>query len=190
LHVTDANGCTANGTPIVVGQDAGPIADFSISSTIVSPGEIVTFIDASTGGPIQSYSWVVDTTHVGTGTSATYSSEVEGSYTVTLTIVSQQGCIDSVTKTFQIFGELHIPNIITVNGDGVNDEFYIRNLKPNSQLLIVNRWGNPVLETEDYQNNWNGRDKVGTLLEEGVYFYRLITPDGKIAQGNVQLLIK
>lgn len=190
LHVTDANGCVSNGTVINVGQDALPNADFTISNTIASPGEVVNFVDASTGGPIQSYTWKVDTAQIGTGTTASYSSEIEGTYTVTLTIVTPLGCIDSVTKTFQIFGELHIPNIITVNSDGVNDEFYIRNLKPNSKLLIVNRWGNPVLNTEDYQNNWNGRDQQGVLLEEGVYFYQLVTPDGKTAQGNVHLLIQ
>ena len=37
---------------------------------------------------------------------------------------------------------LNIPNVITPNGDGINDVFYIENIDkyPNSVLTILNRW--------------------------------------------------
>ena len=86
-------------------------------------------------------------------------------------------------------GELKIPNIVTANGDHVNDEFYVTNLKPNSKLVIQNRWGNVVFESDNYKNNWGGIDITGEKLDDGVYFYQLITADGKMWQGNVHLLI-
>lgn len=66
--------------------------------------------------------------------------------------------------------ELYIPNIITANGDGVNDIFYINNLNAYDvkSLKIYSRWGTLVYESQDYQNDWDG----GKVLD-GVYFYTL-----------------
>lgn len=70
-----------------------------------------------------------------------------------------------------------VPNVITMNGDNVNDEFIIRNIEDYDQVhvQIFNRWGNLVFEDEDYQNNWKGLDKSGKPLEVGVYTY-VVTP--------------
>ncbi len=71
-----------------------------------------------------------------------------------------------------------VPNVITMNGDDVNDEFIIRNIEDYDRVRvqIFNRWGNTVFETEDYQNNWKGYDKSGNALEAGVYTY-VVTPE-------------
>ncbi|MFK7784855.1 MAG: gliding motility-associated C-terminal domain-containing protein [Crocinitomicaceae bacterium] len=62
------------------------------------------------------------------------------------------------------------PNVITVNDDGINEFFIVRNLDqyPGSQLIVMNRWGNIVYQNDDYDNSWNA-----TGLIDGVYFYRL-----------------
>lgn len=190
LSITDVNGCVTTGTPITVGTNPSPNADFTIASTPASPGETIVFTDASSGGQVLNYGWYIQGVGPnGSGSSCTYSSQVEGDYNMTLVIQSVDGCIDSITKGFQILGELKIPNIITVNGDHINDEFYITNLKPNSRLVIQNRWGNVVFETSNYKNDWGGIDITGVKLDDGVYFYQLITADGKMWQGNVHLLI-
>lgn len=71
-----------------------------------------------------------------------------------------------------------IPNVITMNGDDVNDEFIIRNIEDYDRVnvQIFNRWGNLVFESEDYQNDWKGYDKSGKQLEAGVYTY-VVTPE-------------
>lgn len=190
LSVLDVNGCVTSGTLVVVGSDPSPGADFSISNPVASPGELITFTNTSSGGPFQSYSWTVSGVGlIGTGSSATFNSTEEVTYNMTLVVETVDGCIDSITKPFEILGELKIPNIVTANGDYVNDEFYITNLKPNSKLVIQNRWGNVVFESENYKNNWGGIDITGEKLDDGVYFYQLITADGKMWQGNVHLLI-
>ena len=190
LSVLDVNGCVTSGALVVVGSDPSPGADFSISNPVASPGEIITFTNTSSGGPFQSYSWTVSGVGlIGTGSSATFNSMEEATYNMTLVVETIDGCIDSITKPFEILGELKIPNIVTANGDHVNDEFYITNLKPNSKLVIQNRWGNVVFESDNYKNNWGGIDITGEKLDDGVYFYQLITADGKMWQGNVHLLI-
>ncbi len=67
-----------------------------------------------------------------------------------------------------------LPNALTPNGDGNNDAFYINNiwLYPNNHLLIYNRWGNKVFETNGYNNDWEGKN--GTeKLPEATYYYVL-----------------
>jgi gliding motility-associated-like protein len=68
------------------------------------------------------------------------------------------------------------PNVITINNDGVNEYFFLKTTYAESiELVIVNRWGNKVFEGHGDQNNtpqWDGKDKSGHLVPEGVYFYR------------------
>jgi gliding motility-associated-like protein len=70
--------------------------------------------------------------------------------------------------------ELYPYNVITPNGDGMNDVFIIENIEhyPNAKLTIYNRWGRKIYETRHYQNNWGGM-AYGKLIPNSVYFYVL-----------------
>lgn len=83
---------------------------------------------------------------------------------------------------------LNIPNVISPNNDGTNDLFSIENLPENTEVLILNRWGNIVFSSKNYQNNWNGKDTSGKELVDGVYTYKIKTPSGKIGHGFVHLI--
>lgn len=50
-----------------------------------------------------------------------------------------------------------IYNVLTPNGDGMNDYFYIDdvNLYPNNKVAIYNRWGRKIYETTNYDNHGN-----------------------------------
>jgi gliding motility-associated-like protein len=72
---------------------------------------------------------------------------------------------------------LIVPNVLTLNGDDVNDVLIISNWEDYDKvsLTVMNRWGNIIYENDDYKNDWNGTDKSGIALSEGVYFYT-VTP--------------
>lgn len=76
----------------------------------------------------------------------------------------------STVTTPAISATFFIPNVITPNGDGKNDQFVIKGLDlyPGSQLEIFNRWGNQVYRSENYNNNWKGEG-----LSAGIYYYVL-----------------
>ncbi|GAB1463372.1 T9SS type B sorting domain-containing protein [Pedobacter sp.] len=82
------------------------------------------------------------------------------------------------TDRKKIIGDIKVPNVITPNGDGKNDEFKIDGIelyKENS-LAIFNRWGNEVFRSSGgYKNNWNGEG-----LSEGTYYYvlKLVSKEG------------
>ncbi len=50
--------------------------------------------------------------------------------------------------------DIFIPNTITPNGDGRNDQFKIPGIQryPGSQLTVYNRWGNLVYQNKNYDN--------------------------------------
>lgn len=71
---------------------------------------------------------------------------------------------------------LNIPNSFSPNGDGINDFFVIRGLIENSKLIIFNRFGKKLYESDNYKNNWNGTDNNGKNLPTDTYWYVLILP--------------
>lgn len=77
-----------------------------------------------------------------------------------------------------------IPNVITPNGDGLNETFEIIGLEGASQLFIYNRWGKLIYHSADYQNEWQGE-----RLSSGLYYYRLMPSCGEEQKGWVQVLL-
>jgi gliding motility-associated-like protein len=75
---------------------------------------------------------------------------------------------------------LHIPSLVTPNGDGKNDFFEILDLAfyPSHRLQIFDRWGKKVLETSSFQNDWCWQAGTHAMAEDGVYVYHLEV-DGK-----------
>ncbi|MDN5214093.1 gliding motility-associated C-terminal domain-containing protein [Fulvivirgaceae bacterium BMA12] len=73
--------------------------------------------------------------------------------------------------------EIFIPNIFTPNGDTYNDTFFIRNLPGDgAKLLISNRLGRKIYETDNYQNDWDGEENA-----DGIYFYTIVIGDEKFS---------
>jgi large repetitive protein len=87
-------------------------------------------------------------------------------------------------------------SILTPNDDAKNDKFDIQKCDyKNVQLLVYNRWGQLVYQSEDYTDQWEGKTqdgKSGKDLPEGVYMYVLkgVQPSGKelTNKGTVTIL--
>lgn len=107
-------------------------------------------------------------------TDSIFNPELESSLTVSLAATDFNGC-----RSFDImiieFADctIQIPNVITPNGDGINDEWIIGLDRPLFfEVVIYNRWGLIVYESKDFSTFWNGTNyKSGELCSEGVYFY-------------------
>ncbi len=95
-----------------------------------------------------------------------------------------------------------IPNIITPNGDDLNDWFTIPcldgNAFTNNSLVVYNQWGDKVFEDKGYTNDpsdpvhpaWRGtlNGDGGKDLPDGVYFYIFTpAPSEKPLKGFVEI---
>ncbi len=85
-----------------------------------------------------------------------------------------------------------IPNMVTPNGDGFNDQWEIDLDKfPNAQVTIFDRWGEIVYESQNYANDWAGTFKnTGRKVADGTYFYILKVPsqNNKVYKGDINIL--
>ncbi len=89
-----------------------------------------------------------------------------------------------------------LPNAITPNGDGKNDELFFEILAqgteqfPDNEIIVFSRWGDIVYEAAPYQNDWKGVNKQGKELPHGTYYYilRLDVANGIIFVGDVTIL--
>jgi gliding motility-associated-like protein len=187
MTVTDNFGCTETYGPVVLNEPNVPTANFTWLPASPDVNMQVDFDNTSSGnGPLSSV-WTING-ETFTTENTDYTFTAEGSYPVTLVITDANGCVDQVTYNVDIFGQLIIPNVVTANDDGVNDLFVIEGLKPNTTLVLFNRWGNIVLETDNYQNDWNGDDLNGFRLLDGVYTYILTPENDQPKHGFVHLV--
>ncbi len=110
-----------------------------------------------------------------------------------ITAVDEMGCKDEAVvtldvKTECVYANVFIPNFITPNNDGSNDDFKITEdyVQELSLLRIYNRWGELVFESTDISGDrWDGTFR-GKLVNPGVFVYYL---EGICLNGE-QLLIK
>ncbi|HRP61224.1 MAG TPA: gliding motility-associated C-terminal domain-containing protein [Vicingus sp.] len=77
-----------------------------------------------------------------------------------------------------------IPNVITPNGDGINDIFRLN--FPILKTEIYNRWGQQVFFSEN-DAFWDGRTTSGNEVPEGTYYYIIVTEE-ETYKGYLQLL--
>jgi len=170
-------------------------------------GEEVIFTFPHSGAGI--FQWQVDT---GNGFEDVQNSlNISGSETATLTFKSisndyneakfrcviSGGCQGEViTKEAQIkvkpFVLPDAPNVFSPNGDGINDTFFpVTSCNDEIfKLLIYNRWGTLVFESESIDKVWDGTSS-GKKLSDGIYFFiaEYTSKAGELKkQGSVTLM--
>ncbi len=110
-----------------------------------------------------------------------------GNYVGNYTISGQNGCVYDTTFYFFVtpkveLPELIIPNIITANNDGINDEIKINAVFEECfeyELKLFNRWGSLVYTMNSSADSFKGFDETGKELIEGTYFYHFISEQGE-----------
>lgn len=110
---------------------------------------------------------------------------VPGMQNGTYTVHAADQCPKQVSAEIVVDAgcQVVIPNVITPNGDGLNDKFVIDGIQGRDNLVrIWDRWGKEVFNTRNYQNNFSARD-----LHDGVYFYAIRVEEVEYT-GHLQVL--
>jgi gliding motility-associated-like protein len=161
---------TTNGRPVTIG--AAPVAGYTYSwspttglNDPTSANPTATLAN-TTGSPI-TQTYTLTATSTATGCSATA----------------------SVVVTVGIDPNIEVANVITPNGDKLNDWLQIKNVNsyPNNSMEIFNRWGRRVYSTTNYNNtsNYWGTDP-GVM--PGMYYYLFKQPNGSVTKGWVEVI--
>jgi gliding motility-associated-like protein len=110
-------------------------------------------------------------------------------------IVSDTVCFDTLEQEVTPIDTTEmdfIPNAFTPNGDGKNDCYRIENVtltKGCSRILVYNRWGRVVFNSDEDGECWNGSDRgiADQPMAQGVYFY-ILYHKGKDYHGTISLI--
>lgn len=98
-------------------------------------------------------------------------------------------CRDTVENAILLVNDfLQFPNVITANGDGINDKFIIKNLVtgmgyPYNSLAIYNRWGKRVFFKENITSEDDFWDPAADNIPAGTYYWRF---SGKGYLGDIE----
>lgn len=184
LVTTSNSGCT-NSTVKLITIPERPHAAFYYNTTPgFNVGALVSFLDSSTN--VLNYSWIFGDGNTSTDVNPTNVYFSNGTFYVTHIVSDGIGCSDTARATVIITSVSNeitqlIPNAISPNGDGKNDEWklpFVDLLYPKAAVEIYNVWGQKVFESEGYKSPWNGTFK-GELLPMGNYYYILNLNDPK-----------
>lgn len=129
----------------------------------------------------------------------------EGAYTATF-YARDYSCygtnvvtsVVNITVLSPIDGKLDkiIPNVFTPNNDNKNDYFKLNADNINDcfdkfQIKIYERWGDLLFVSEDFHFKWDGKNKKGKNMSDGVYFF-IIEGNFKnetfSCKGNIQII--
>jgi gliding motility-associated-like protein len=160
--------------------------DFELPEvTFTTPNEPIILV-----GPANydSYTWSPgDQLNDTTGQLTTFSGTE--TQTILLSALHPLGCT-IIKSTVVVVVDLDAPNGFSPNGDGINDFFVVPELDSiQGKLVVWNRWGDIVYQSDYYQNDWNGTC-LGPMclgeerLPEGTYFFQIdvkgITQEGYV----------
>jgi len=97
-----------------------------------------------------------------------------GTYNVTLIAYTLFGCTDTAYQEVIVQDEytFYAPTAFSPDFDGINDYFIIKGNgidKRNFNMMIYDRWGEVIFETDDLHMGWDGRVKGGNIAKIGTY---------------------
>ncbi|MBC7862580.1 MAG: gliding motility-associated C-terminal domain-containing protein [Bacteroidia bacterium] len=183
LNITDINGCTASVTDNnIVTVYPQPVAAFNwapIPVTDLNP--LVYFTDQSSNGTIVSWNWSfgdpTDSSSILQNPAFNYG--VAGTYNVSLIVVTDFGCTDTILHPVVIDPEfvIYVPNAFTPGGNGINELFYPQGVGVDTehyQMWIYDRWGNMIFTTTEWTKGWDGKVQgKADVVQMDVYVWKI-----------------
>ncbi|MBN8565196.1 MAG: gliding motility-associated C-terminal domain-containing protein [Flavobacteriales bacterium] len=180
----DYDGCTysSNTIAIEVITTNGITLNIADAITIIQGGsrEVI-------ASGVDSYTWYLDNEIIATGN--TFSVSQAGTYTIIGTIGDCE-----FTKTFTVVvvenTSIVVPNVITINNDGINDFWSIPNEYVNKEeveVIIYSPKGKVVFRARNYQNNWPN-STLEYAKTEPVFYYTISENDEIIKRGSITVI--
>lgn len=173
-------------------ENSGFASSIDVSGTnVIQEGEtLVATVTTDATNPV--FEWYYNETLIPSATGNSYEASALGSYKVIINQTS--GCIASSEFVFILMEAFpnvaKIPNLISPNGDGVNDTWIIPQdyvSGTNTEVIVMDSRGEAVLQTNDYQNNWP-QNQLNFKEVNPVFYYIITTQDKKTHKGSITVI--
>ena len=200
LTVVDSLGCQASQEVTVI--ESAPTAEITSSVVQAYSNNPIELQSTSTPGlfPITSWNW-----SFGDGSFSELENPIQsytqaGNYTITLVVTDEFGCTDTASYVIVFDPDFvfYIPNSFTPDGDGINQIFlpvFSGGIDAaNYQMLIFNRWGEIIFESQDPTIGWDASFSLnGNPCQAGTYTYVVSfkvpsSSEQKTISGHVNLI--
>ncbi|WP_303423025.1 gliding motility-associated C-terminal domain-containing protein [Tamlana sp. 2_MG-2023] len=144
------------------------------------------------------YTWYKDDAQISGETSESLFIDEFGNYRGVVSQPSSTGnCVASAEFTFIVSGGENyfpdvpeIPNIVSPNGDGVNDTWIVPKeyvSGTETEVLIISSVGKVVFQSKNYLNNWP-EDALNFDNVNPVYYYIITTSTGSTRKGSITVI--
>jgi PKD repeat protein len=176
MTATSDDGCTSSTSQLVTVGD-GPDVGFSVSIECFNEITVSGYVNDLTE-TVGLWSWDFGDFSTGSGQIASHGYATQGTYPITLYASDLIGCVTEIdtlvtTKGGKTLDDIVIPNVISPNGDNLND---VITFDPEFEecspyvFSVYNRWGIKVFETENYGPLFGGNNLSDNALTPGTYF--------------------
>ena len=182
--------CVANASIDL--QNNGFTSSIDVTDTnIINEGETL-LVTVTTTANSPDFQWYLNESIISGANGNSFEVTEIGNYKV---VVSQtSGCISSTEFLFNVtepFPDVaNIPNLISPNGDGINDTWIIPQEYvngTNTEVMILSSQGKMELRTNNYQNNWP-ENEIKFKDINPVYYYIITTQNKKTLKGSITVV--
>ncbi len=110
----------------------------------------------------------------------------------TVTGFDANGCKNFASVMLNVSDDykLMVSNVLTPDGNGSNDTWYVENIEtfPHSTVYVYDRQGTEIFKKTGYQNDWEGTSGYD-ILPDGTYYYFIsIDSTTQIYKGAITIL--
>ena len=189
----DLGNCQASGSIALVSELFDASINVSEMETMEEGESITVVVTENALNP--DFEWYLNSTLIPSATGNTYEATQFGDYTVVIN--ENSGCTGSrefnftIAEPYDPFPNVEkIPNMISPNGDAINDTWVIPQKYvsgTNTEVIIMNNQGKVVFSTKDYLNDWPQQDLELTSINQ-VYYYVLTTQNNETKKGSITVI--